>query len=227
MRNGISSAEGACNFSNVTTSAVSSAWFLPSDSSTCGQKLRNIANHYQQLGRNMMPAVDQSQTSTSALSYPGALQRDLTGSTDRREAGFLDFTVPITVKNTTLSSLSITAKYENVLKSSVIVPFHPILTASDVQAIPLQIPNQGYRLELSYQEGQPIYYYDHNNLGLLKSKECDQCLQVYGSVSYSGSQVVTLIKEIQPMNFQTPFSTSTIDHTTTSQAMPETSLQGE
>ncbi|KAL1769153.1 hypothetical protein HispidOSU_009585 [Sigmodon hispidus] len=230
LRNPTSSAESACNFSRDSTPAVSSAWLLPSDSSTCGQQLTDSANHYQQAGMNMMPAV--SQISTLALSCPGAPQWDLTGSTDRREAEFLDFTVPIIDQNTTLSSQSMTAQCENILEPNALVPSYPTESASVVQATPLQLPNQGCRLAPSYQEGCQVYYHDHNSLGLQKPGEFDQCLQVHGSVSYLGSQdsalqpeMVTLLKEIQPMAVQTPFSTPAIDHATPARATPETRLQ--
>ncbi|OBS69816.1 hypothetical protein A6R68_01644 [Neotoma lepida] len=80
------------NFSRVYTQAVCSAWLLPSDSSTCCQKLMDSAYPYQPAGTIMLTALtDQSQSSTSKLSYSGVLQWDLTGSTDRRKAAFYNF----------------------------------------------------------------------------------------------------------------------------------------
>ncbi|KAL1764448.1 hypothetical protein HispidOSU_000279, partial [Sigmodon hispidus] len=66
LRNGTPSAGSACNFSMVSTLAVSSTWLLPSDSSTCGQLLMDSANHYQRAGTNMMPAlIDQRKISSN------------------------------------------------------------------------------------------------------------------------------------------------------------------
>ncbi|OBS81983.1 hypothetical protein A6R68_24027, partial [Neotoma lepida] len=233
LRNATPSAGNVCNFSRGSTPAVSSAWLLPSDSSTCCQQLMDSAYPYQPAGTIMLTALtDQSQSSTSTLFYPGVLQWDLTGSTDRREAAFRNFTVTIIDQNTTFSSLSMTAQGDNMLDPSALVPFYPTLSASLVQATPPQLPNQGYSLVPSYQEGSQVYYYDLNSLGPLMAGELGQCLQAYGSVSYPGSlapalrpEMVMMLKEIQPMNVQTPLSTSAIYCPTPAQGMPDTSLQ--
>ncbi|XP_051030907.1 uncharacterized protein C2orf78 homolog [Phodopus roborovskii] len=224
LRNATPSAGSVCNFSRVSTPAVSSAWLLPSDTSTCCQQLMDGASLYQRAGTTMLTALtDQSQISTSALSYPGALQCVLTGSTDRREAAFRDFTVTIIDQNTTLSSLSMTAQCDNILDPNALVPFYPTLSTSFIQGTPPQVSNQG---------DSQVYYYDHNSLGPLMAGELLQCLQAYGSVSYSGSQasalqpeMVMVLKEIQPTNVQTSFSTSAIYYPSSAEAMPDTSLQ--
>ncbi|EGW12708.1 Uncharacterized protein C2orf78-like [Cricetulus griseus] len=233
LRNSTPSAGSVCNFSRVSTPAVSSAWLLPSDPSTCCQQLMDSDSLYQRAGTTMLTTLtDQSQISTSALSYPDALPWDLTGSTDRREAAFRDFTVTIIDQNTTLSSLSMTAQCDNILDPNALVPFYPTLSASLIQGTPPQVSNQGDSLAPSYQEGNQVYYYDHNSLGPVMAGELLQCLQAYGSVSYPGSQASTLqpemvmvLKEIQPTNVQTSFSTSAIYYPRSAETMTDTSLQ--
>ncbi|OBS67913.1 hypothetical protein A6R68_03547 [Neotoma lepida] len=85
-----------------------------------------------------------------------------------------------------------------------------------------------YELPLPGKECSQVVYYDHKSLGPLMAGELGQCLQAYGSVSYPGSQASTLqlemvvvLKDIQPMNVQKPFSTSA----TPAQDIPDTSLQ--
>ncbi|KAK7797341.1 hypothetical protein U0070_002414 [Myodes glareolus] len=233
LRNATPSAESICNFYGVSTPATSSAWLLPSDSSTCCQQLMDNACLYQRAGTTMLTALmDQSQISTLALPYAGVLQCDLTGSTDRRETAFQDFTVTIIDQNTTLSSLAMTAQCDNILDPNALVPLYPTLSASLVQATPSEVPNQGYNLAPSYQDGSQLYYYSLNSLGPLMAGELEQCLQAYGLVSYSGTQasslqpeMVMMLKEFQPMNIQTPFSTSAFYYPTSAQAMTDTSLQ--
>ncbi|CAO2625707.1 Uncharacterized protein C2orf78 homolog, partial [Lemmus lemmus] len=233
LRNAIPSAGSVCNFYGVSTPAASSAWLLPSDSSTCCQQLMDSASLYQQAGTTTLTALtDQSQISTLALPYAGVLQCDLTGSSDRRETAFQDFTVTIIDQNTTLSSLAMTAQCDNSLDPNALVPLYPTLSASLVQATPSQVPNQGYNLAPSYQDGSQLYYYSLNSLGPLMAGELEQCLQAYGLVSYSGTQasslqpeMVMMLKEFQPMNVQTPLSTSAFYYPTSAQVMPDTSLQ--
>ncbi|XP_051030206.1 uncharacterized protein C2orf78 homolog [Phodopus roborovskii] len=229
LRNATPSAGSACNFSGVSTPAVSSAWLQPSDSSTCCQQLMDGAYFYQRAGTTMLTALtDQSQISTSALSYPDALQWDLTGSTDRKV-----FTETIIHQNTTLSSLSMTAQCEPMLHLHALVSSCPTVSATFLQATQTQVPNEGNYLAPSYQEGSQDYYYDQSRQGPLLAGEIQQCLQAYGSISYSGSQASALhpemmmvFKEIQPTNVQTPFSTSAIYYPSSVQARPDTSLQG-
>ncbi|XP_021091647.2 uncharacterized protein C2orf78 homolog isoform X2 [Mesocricetus auratus] len=233
LRNSTPTTGSVCNFSRVSTPAVSSAWLLPSDTSNCCQQLMDSDSLYQRAGTTMLTTLsDQNQISTSALSYPDALPWDLTGSTDRREAEFRDFTVTIIDQNTTLSSLSMTTQCNNILDPNALVPFYPTLSASLIQGTPPQVSNQGDSLAPSYQEGSQVYYYDHNSLGPLMAGELLQCLQAYGSVSYPGNQasalqpeMVMVLKEIQPTNVQTPFSTSAIYYPRSAESMPDTSLQ--
>ncbi|XP_052616291.1 uncharacterized protein C2orf78 homolog [Peromyscus californicus insignis] len=233
LRNAPPLAGSVCNFSMVSIPAVSSAWLLPSDSSTCCQQLMDSAYPYLPAGTTMATALTgHGQSSASALSYPGVLQWDPTGSTDRRGATLQDFTVTVIDQNTTFSSLSMTAQGDNILDPNSLVLSYPVLPASLVQATPPQVPNQGYSLAPSYQEGSQVYYNDGNSLGPLMPEELRQCLQACGSVSYSGGQasalqrgMVVMPKEIQPMNVQIPFTTSAIYYPTPAQDMPDTSLQ--
>ncbi|OBS69769.1 hypothetical protein A6R68_01692, partial [Neotoma lepida] len=230
LRNATPSAGSVCNFSRVSTPAVSSTRLLPSDSSTCCQQLMDSANPYQPAGTIMLTALtDESQSSTSTLSYPGVVQWDLPRSTHRREAAFRDFTVTVIDQNTTTSSWSMTAQGNNMLDPNALVPSCPTLTARLVQATPPQVPNQVYSLAPSYQDSQVVYY-DHKSLQPLMAGELGQCLQAYGSVSYPGIsalqlEMVMVLKEIQLMNTPKPFSTSAIYCPTPTQAMPDTSLQ--
>lgn len=174
--------------------------------------------------------TNQSQISTLALRYAGVLQCDLTGNTDRRENAFQDYTVTIIDQNTTLSSRAMASKGDNIRDPNALGPLHPTFSASLVQATPSEVPNQGYNLSPFYQDGSQLYYYSLNSLGPLTAGE----LQAYGLVSYSGTQasslqpeMVRMLKEFQPMNIQTPFSTPACYYPTSAQAMPGTSLQGE
>ncbi|XP_027276329.1 uncharacterized protein C2orf78 homolog [Cricetulus griseus] len=228
LRNYTPSAGIVCNFSRVSTPAVSSAWPLPSDPSTCCQQLMDSDYLYHRAGTTMLTTLtEQNQISTLALSYPGALPRDLTGSTDRK-----DFTVAITDQNATLSSWSMTAWCDNILDLNALVSSCPTVSANYLQATLPHIWNQGYSLAPSYQEGSQVNYYAHNRQGHLMDGEIRQCLQAYGSLSYSGSQASALqpetmmvFKEIQPMNVPTPFSTSAIYCPRSAPAMSDTTLQ--
>ncbi|KAL6057251.1 hypothetical protein STEG23_005713, partial [Scotinomys teguina] len=212
-----------CNFSRVSTPAVITAWLLPSDSSTCYQQLIDSAYPYLPTGSTMVTALtDQSQSSTSALSYPGVLQWDLIGNTDGTEAAFWDFPGTILDQKTTFSSLD----------PNVLVHSYPTRSASLVQTTTPQVSNQGYSLEPSYQKGSQVYYYDLNSLGPQVPGELRQCLQACDPVSYSGGHVsalqpemVMMPKEIQSTNIQTAFSTSAIYYPTAAQDMSDTSLQ--
>ncbi|XP_041500797.1 uncharacterized protein C2orf78 homolog [Microtus oregoni] len=233
LRNATPSAGSVCNFYGVSTPAASSAWLLPSDSSTCCQQLVDSASLYQRAGTTTLTALtNQNQISTLALPYAGVLQCDLTGSSDRRETAFQDFTVTIIDQNTTLSSLAMTAQCDNILDPNALVPLYPTLSASLVQATPSEVPNQGYNLAPSYQDGSQLYYYSLNSLGPLMAGELEQCLQAYRLVSYSGTQasslqpeMVMMLREFHSMNVQTPFSTSAFYYPSSAQAMPDSSLQ--
>ncbi|XP_051005611.1 uncharacterized protein C2orf78 homolog [Acomys russatus] len=232
LSNPTPSAARVCNFSRVSTSAGSSAWLLPSASSTSLQPLMGSTYLYQHAGTTMLTVLtDQGQISTSALSYPGSLKWDLTGSTGGRATSLQDFTVTISDPDTTLSSLSVTAERDKILDPNVIVPFYPTLSNNFDHATPLQMPNQGYTLAPSYQEGSQVYYYDHNGLCPLVPGKRGQGLHTYSSLCYPESQtsaqqpeMVMVLKEIQPKNVQTPLSTSAF-YSAPAQAMTDTSLQ--
>ncbi|XP_021070828.1 uncharacterized protein C2orf78 homolog [Mus pahari] len=232
LSNSIQPAGTVCNFSRISTPDVSSAWLLPSASSTSLQPLMGNAYLNPHAGTTMLTVLtEQGQISTSAPSYPGALKWDFTGSTDRREDARQEFNMTIIDQDTTLSSLAVTNQCDKILDPNAIVPFYPTLPASFVQVTPPQMPNQGYSLAPSYQEGSQVYYYEHNNLGPLIAGEFGQCLQPHGSVSYPGSQtsalqpeMVMVLKEIQPRNIQIPLFTSAFSYSTSAQSMPDSGL---
>ncbi|XP_075808250.1 uncharacterized protein C2orf78 homolog [Microtus pennsylvanicus] len=231
LRNATPSAGSVCNFYGVCTPAVSSAWLLSSDSSTCCQQLTDSACLYQRAGTTMLTKpTDQNQISTSTFFYPSVLHWDLRESTTRREAPFLDAPLTVIDQNTTPSS--ITAQCDNTFHINALPPSYPTLSACLVQATPSNLPDQRYILAPCYLHGSQVYYYDQNSLGPPMAEEFWQCQQAYGSVSCSGNQASSLhpemvmaLQEIQPMNIQTPFSTSPIYWPTSAQTMPDTSLQ--
>ncbi|XP_059108604.1 uncharacterized protein C2orf78 homolog [Peromyscus eremicus] len=131
LRNAMPLVGSLCNFSRVSTPALSSAWLLPSDSSTCSQQLMDSAYSYLPACTTMVTALtDQGQSSASALSYPGVLQWDPMGSTDRRGAALQDFTVTVIDQNTTFSSLSMTAQGDNILDPIALYLSYPTLSVS-------------------------------------------------------------------------------------------------
>ncbi|XP_057617245.1 uncharacterized protein C2orf78 homolog [Chionomys nivalis] len=78
LRNATPSAGSVCNFYGVCTPAVSSAWLLSSDSSTCCQQLTDSACLYQRAGTTMLTEpTDQNQISASTFSYP-VVEREMT-----------------------------------------------------------------------------------------------------------------------------------------------------
>ncbi|XP_031240715.1 uncharacterized protein C2orf78 homolog, partial [Mastomys coucha] len=220
------------NTSRVSTPDVSSAWLLPSSSSTSLQPLMGNVYLNPHAGTTMLTVLTEpGQISTSASSYPGALKWDFTGSTGGREDALQKFNVSNIEQDTTLSSLAVRNQCDKILDPNAIVPFHPTISASFVQVTPPQMPNQGYSLAPSYHEGSQVYYYEHNSLGPLIGGEFWQCLQAHGSVSYPGSQtsafqpeMVMVLKEIQPRNVQIPLFTSAFSYSTSAQSMPDNSL---
>lgn len=176
---------------------------------------------------------DQSQNSTSALFYPGVLKWDLTESKDRGDA-LQEFNMTITDQDTAPSSLSVTAQCDEILDPNTIAPSYPSLLTSFVQVTPPQVPDQGYSLAPSYQDGSQVYYYNHNSLDHQIPGELGQCLQPYSSVSYPVSEesapqpeMVMVGRKIQPGNVQIPISTSGFSYSTSSQNMPDISLPGK
>ena len=180
-----------------------------------------------------MERTDQSQNSTSALFYPGVLKWDLTESKDRGDA-LQEFNMTITDQDTALSSLSVTSQYDKILDPNIIAPFHPSLLTSFVQVTPPQVPDQGYSLAPSYQDGSQTYYYNHNSLDHLILGELGQCLHPYSSLSYPVSEesapqpkMVMVGKEIQPRNIQIPLYTSAFSYSMSAQSMPDNGPPGE
>ena len=140
----------------------------------------------------------------------------------------------ITDQDTALSSLSVTSQCDKILDPIPIAPFHPSLLTSFVQVTPPQVPDQGYSLARSYQDGSQVHYYNHNSLDRLIPGELGQGLQPYSSLSCpvnedSARQPEMLIvgKEIQPRNLQIPISPSGFSYSTSDQIMPDISLPGK
>ena len=173
--------------------------------------------------------TDQSQISTLALSYLDAHQWNLTGSTDCN-----DFTEMIIHQIVTVYSVSMTAQCDHILQLHALVSYCPTVPDSFPEATKSKILNEENSLAPSYKESSQVYFPNQSSKGPLKVGEIWQCLQAYGSVSYSGSQasalqpeMIKVFKEIQPTNVQPPFCTSAIYYPSSVQARPNTSLQGE
>uniref|UniRef100_F6VPJ6 DUF4629 domain-containing protein n=1 Tax=Equus caballus TaxID=9796 RepID=F6VPJ6_HORSE len=206
-----------CNLSRVSAPAVSSAWLLPSASGTSSQPLMGSAYLYQHSSTTTVSGVTgQSQSSTSAASYPGLFEWGVPGST-------VIFT---------LSSMSMAAEYDRTSGANNLVPLYPSLYASLAQGTPSQVPNQGHSLSLPYQEGSQVYYYGHGTLGPLLSGELGPCLQSCGSVSYTGAgtsapqpEMGMVLKEIQPTNILPPASTSGLYYGVSAQPITQTRFQ--
>ncbi|XP_037383532.1 uncharacterized protein C2orf78 isoform X1 [Talpa occidentalis] len=233
VSNAASLTGSACNFSRVSTPAVSSAWLLPSASCASFQPLMGSAYLYQHSSTSMLSGVSgQSQISTSTASYPSVFEWDITGSTEKCSSSLGDFTVTVIDQDTSVSSMSMAAQYDKTSDASNVVPLYPSFSASLVQGTPSQIPNQGHGLPLPYQEGSQVYYYNQGTLGPLLSGELGPCLQSYGSVSYTGSrgsapqpEMVMVLKEVQPTNILPSASTSGMYYSVSAQPTTETSFQ--
>ena len=110
--------------------------------------------------------TEHSQIATSAPSYPGVLEWDITGSTEKNSSSLGDFTLALTDRHTAASSMFMAAQYDKTSDANNMVPLYPSLSASLAQGTPSQIPNQGHsRLSLPYQEGSQVYYYNQGTLG--------------------------------------------------------------
>ncbi|XP_007464694.1 PREDICTED: uncharacterized protein C2orf78-like [Lipotes vexillifer] len=228
VSNATSLTGSVCNFSRVSAPAVSSA----SATGTSFQTLMCSAYLHQQSSTTVFSAVtDQSEISTSAASYPGVLDWDITGSTEMNSPSLGDFTLAVTDPHTAASSVFMAAQYDKTADPNNVVPLYPSLSARLAQGTPSQIPNQGHSLSLPYQEGRQVYYCNRGTLGSLLYGELGSCLQSYGSVSYTGSrasvqpEMVMVLREIQPTNIQPPASTSGIDYPVYAQPITETSFQ--
>ncbi|XP_007472411.1 PREDICTED: LOW QUALITY PROTEIN: uncharacterized protein C2orf78 homolog [Lipotes vexillifer] len=224
VSNATSLTGSVCNFSRVSAPAVSSASAI----GTSVHTLMCSAYLHQQASTTMLSGVtDQSQISTSAASYPGVLDWDITGSTEKNASSLGDFTLAITDQHTAASSMFTAAQHDKTADPNNTVPLYPSLSASLAQ-----IPSQGHSLSLPHQEGSQVYYYNQGTLGSLLYGELGSCLQSYGSVSYTGGrasvqpEVVMVLKEIQPTNIQPPASTSGSYYPVYAQPITETSFQG-
>uniref|UniRef100_A0A9L0S6C9 DUF4629 domain-containing protein n=1 Tax=Equus caballus TaxID=9796 RepID=A0A9L0S6C9_HORSE len=226
-------AGSVCNFSRVSAPAVSSGWLLPSASGTSSQPLMGSAYLYQHSSTTTLSGVTgQSQSSTSAASYPGLFEWGVPGSTAQESSSLGDCTLTVIGQDSAVSSMSMLAQYDRTSGANNLVPLYPSLSTSLVQGTPSQVPNQGHSLSLPYQEGSQVYYYDHGTLGPLLSGELGPCLQSCGSVSYTGAQasapqpeMVLVLKEIQPTNVLPPASSSGIYYTVSAQSITQTRFQ--
>ncbi|KAK2092688.1 hypothetical protein P7K49_029217 [Saguinus oedipus] len=223
------------NSSRASAPAVSSAWLLPSASGTSIQPLTGRAYLYQHSSTTMLSGVSgQSHSSTSAASYPGIFEWDITVKTANKSSSLLrDFTATGIDQNTAVSSMSMTAQHDKTSDANIIVPLYPTLSASLVQRTQSQIPNQqGHSLSLPYQTGSQVYYYNPGTLGPQLSGELGPWLQSYGSVSYPGNrasahqpEMVMVLKEVQPTKVLPPVSTSGMHYSVSAQRSTETSFQ--
>lgn len=235
VSNAASLTGSVCNFSRVSAPAVNSAWLLPSASGTSFQPLMGSAYLYQHCSTTMLSGVTgQSQISTSAATYPGIFEWDITRGTEKKSSSLGDFTVTVIDQDAAVSSMSLASPYDKTSDANNMVPLYPSLSASLVQGTPSQIPNQGHSLSLPYQEGSQVYYYNQGTLGPLLSGEIGPCLQPCGSTSYTGSrasapqpEMVMVLKEVQPTNVLPPASASGIYYSVSAQPITETSFQGE
>uniref|UniRef100_A0A8C9A304 DUF4629 domain-containing protein n=1 Tax=Prolemur simus TaxID=1328070 RepID=A0A8C9A304_PROSS len=221
-----------CNFSRVSTPAVSSSWILPSTASSSFQSFMGSAYLHQHSSTTMLSEVTgQSPMSMSTASYPSVFDWDMTGSTEK-SSSLGNLTVTTIDQDRTVSSMSMTAHYDQAADANPMVPVYPSLSASLVQGTSSQISNQGHSLSLPYQEGSKVYYYNQSTLGPLLSGELSRCLQSYGSMSYTGSmssasqpEMVMVLKEVQPTNVLPVTSTPRIYHSVSAQPITETSSQ--
>lgn len=235
VSNAASLTGSACNFSHLSAPAVSSAWLLPTAPGTFFQPLVGSAYLYQHSSTTMLPGVTgQSQLSTSAASYPGVFEWDMTRGTKTPSSSLSDCTVTVIDQNTARSSRSMAPQYDKTSDGYNMVPLYPSISASLVPRTPSQILNHGHSLSLPYQEGSQVYYYNQSALGHLLSGELGPCLQSYGSVSYTGSgvsasqpEMVMVLKEVQPTSVLSPASTSGIYYPVSAQPIAETGFQGE
>ncbi|GAB1291956.1 Predicted gene 5591 [Apodemus speciosus] len=220
-----------CNISRVSTPTVNLAWLLPPRTSTSLQLISGRAYLSPRAGTSMLVELtDESQNSPSALLYPGVLKWDLTESKDRGDA-LQELDMTIINQDTALSSLSVTAHGDKILDPHTIAPFYPTLLTSFVQVTPPQVPEQGYSLAPSYQDGSQVYCYNYTSPDRLIPEELRQCLQPCSSVSYPASEesvpqpeMEMAEKEILPRNLQIPISISDFSYSTSAQNMPDITL---
>ncbi|XP_064228853.1 uncharacterized protein C2orf78-like [Aotus nancymaae] len=222
------------NFSRASVPTVGSAWLLPSASGTCFQPLTGSAYLCQHSRTAMLSGVSgQTHSSTSAASYPGVFEWDITASTAKKSSSLRDFTVTVIDQNTAVSSMPMTAQHKT-SDANIMVSLYPTLSDSLVQGIKSQIPNQqGHSLSLPYQKGSSqVYYYNPGILGPQLSGELGPWLQSHGSVSSTGNrasahqpEMVMVLKEVQPTIVLPTVSTSAMYHSVSAQPITETSFQ--
>uniref|UniRef100_A0A5F9DDN5 DUF4629 domain-containing protein n=1 Tax=Oryctolagus cuniculus TaxID=9986 RepID=A0A5F9DDN5_RABIT len=219
-----------CDFSRVSAPTVGSAWLLPSAAATSFQPLMGSAYLCQHSNTTLLSGVTgQSQISTSAASYPGISEWNITGHTAKKSSSLEDFTVTLIDQDTGVSSMAMTAQYNKTSDANTMVPLYPSLH----QGTATQIPNQGNCLSLPYAEGSQVYYYNQGTVGHVLSGELGPCLQSYGPVTYMGSvasapqpEMVMVLKRIQPTDAPPPASTSGIYYSVPAQPITGTSFQG-
>ncbi|XP_064227420.1 uncharacterized protein C2orf78-like [Aotus nancymaae] len=222
------------NFSRASVPAVGSAWLLPSASGTSFQPLTGSAYLCQHSRTAMLSGVSgQTHSSTSAASYPGVFEWDITASTAKKSSSLRDFTVTVIDQNTAVSSMPMTAQHKT-SDANVMVSLYPTLSDNLVPGIKSQIPNQqGHSLSLPYQKGSSqVYYYNPGILGPQLSGELGPWLQSHGSVSSTGNrasahqpEMVMVLKEVQPTIVLPTVSTSAMFHSVSAQPITETSFQ--
>ncbi|XP_069925011.1 uncharacterized protein C2orf78-like [Oryctolagus cuniculus] len=218
-----------CDFSRVSAPTVGSAWLLPSAAATSFQPLMGSAYLCQHSNTTLLSGVTgQSQISTSAASYPGISEWNITGHTAKKSSSLEDFTVTLIDQDTGVSSMAMTAQYNKTSDANTMVPLYPSLH----QGTATQIPNQGNCLSLPYAEGSQVYYYNQGTVGHVLSGELGPCLQSYGPVTYMGSvasapqpEMVMVLKRIQPTDAPPPASTSGIYYSVPAQPITGTSFQ--
>ncbi|XP_055969575.1 uncharacterized protein C2orf78-like [Sorex fumeus] len=238
VNNAASLTGSVCNYSSVSTAAGTSAWLLPSDPCISFQPLMGSAYLDQHSSTTMLSGVSgQSQLSTLSASYPSVLEWDIAGSTEKK-SNMGDFTVTILDQDTTVSSMSMAARHEKTLDTNHIVSLYPSLSSSLVERTPSQVPNQSYNLSLPNQEGSQAVYYHQGTQGPLLSEEPGPCLQSNGSMTYKGgkgsalqaynnasSEMVMVLKEVQPPNNRPPASTSGNYYSVSAPPITESSYQ--
>uniref|UniRef100_A0A8C3YKL6 Chromosome 2 open reading frame 78 n=1 Tax=Catagonus wagneri TaxID=51154 RepID=A0A8C3YKL6_9CETA len=214
-----------CNLSGVSAPAASSAWLLPSASGTSAQPLLGSAYLYQHSSATTLSGVTgQNQISTSAASYPGIFEWNITGSTKKKPSLLRDLTVTVINQDAAVSPMSMAVQYDKTSDANNMVPLYPSLSARLVQGAPSQTAGQGHSLSLPHQEG--------STLGSLLAGELGPCLQPYGSVPHTRSrasapqpEVVMVPKEVEPTNILPPASASGVYYSVFAQPITETSFQ--
>uniref|UniRef100_A0A8C9DQN1 Uncharacterized protein n=1 Tax=Prolemur simus TaxID=1328070 RepID=A0A8C9DQN1_PROSS len=144
-----------CNFSRVSTPAVSSSWILPSTASSSFQSFMGSAYLHQHSSTTMLSEVTgQSPMSMSTASYPSVFDWDMTGSTE---------------KSSSLGNLTVTTIDQD--RTS-----NPLSDFGDISIIaPVQSPSDYLALPLSStQEQKENKNLDETNTELSKALDAYQ-----------------------------------------------------